>query len=290
MSVFDFIQKHRQANSSLGQIAKDGLHEVEGKVNSQKPVAPTHLPSQKALVESLFDTDETVWLFFFDAGRYDLFDQLVWDYFGGDLRRCYNGGLGYTGDWAMRHLQCEFGNRGLFSWMPMRALKNVPYNGRKHFAVAPDIQTDLDTHEQLAALGYAQRQTSANINISPRKVNEAVRKHKADLNGGVIRYLKPHPPFTGLEEMTAENTKMIKTRRALEDGTLTYAELTQAYRETYKVAFEHAMKLIPDLDGKVIITADHGTCLTCGQLFHGRNHDPHDHLTHVPWFELDYIV
>lgn len=38
------------------------------------------------------------------------------------------------------------------------------------------------------------------------------------------------------------------------------------------------------------ITHDHGTCLACGQLFHGRRLEMHDHLTTVPWFEVEGLA
>lgn len=64
-------------------------------------------------------------------------------------------------------------------------------------------------------------------------------------------------------------------------------ELNQTVNiETYKVGLEAATELVPDLPGRVILTADHGTCLSCGQLFHGRHLDKHDHLTVVPWMEV----
>jgi len=290
MSLTEFLSKHKGAEAPISKYVKNGVSELHTKLNDETRHPPEHIDSQLELITDLFDTQETVWLFFFDAGRYDMFEQLVWDYFDGDLKRCYNGGVGYTGDWAVRHLSQDFGNRGLFSWVPLRGLVDVSYDGRNWFDTVPDIQSEKDTQEQLAALGYAERTTEETFDISPQYVNRSVREHSDEINGGVVRYLKPHPPFEGLGEVTRESTKTIKTKQALEDKQLTYSELTHAYRETYEIAFEHAVELIPDLNGKVILTADHGTCLTCGQLFHGRRLDKHDHLTHVPWFEVDQVL
>jgi predicted transcriptional regulator len=113
-----------------------------------------------------------------------------------------------------------------------------------------------------------------------------VRKYKDQVKGGIIRYCKPHPPFVGLERMTQGSSKTRDTRQALYDGDLTFAGLVDAYVKTYRQAFEAAASIVPELNGRVIITADHGECLECGQLFHGRNHVPHDHLVNVPWFEV----
>lgn len=290
MSVLDFIRQQRQAGASWTGTISKGVVEVGDRLDSGHRDRPRHVPAQYELIGDLFDTNETVWLLFFDAGRYDIFDQLVGEYFEGSLQRCYNGGVGYTGDWTVKMLTRDFGNRGLFSWVPLRGFGAAEYDGRRWFEVAPDIQSGLAVEEQLAALGYAERSTDEQIHISPSNVNDSVRRHKDDLNGGVVRYLKPHPPFEGLPELTAESSKTAKTRAALANGELTYEELTQAYIDTYRIAFEHATELVPDLEGRVVITADHGTCLTCGQLFHGRRLEMHDHLTVVPWFEVEGLA
>lgn len=290
MGVTDFIRQERNGGASWSETLQRGFLEVADRLDESERTAPAHIPIQDDLIADLFDTDEEVWMFFFDAGRYDIFEQLVDDYLEGDLQRCYNGGVAYTGDWTVRHLSRDFGNRALFSWVPLRGFGAADYDGRNWFSEAPDIQADIQIQEQLAALGYAERETDEDIHISPSKVNESVRNHKEDLNGGVVRYLKPHPPFDGLPELTSESTKTAKTRAALEAGELSYEDLTQAYIDTYRIAFEHAVEIIPELEGRVVITADHGTCLSCGQLFHGRRLEMHDHLTIVPWFEVEGVA
>jgi len=290
MSVLDFI---RQRSNRPQSIVTDGLAEVHRRVDDTDRQRPAHVPDQRERIRALFDTEETVWLLFFDAGRFDLFDQLVGDYFEGELSRVYNGGIGYTGDWAVRHLTDDFGNRGLFSWVPLRGFGAADYDGREHFAVSPDIQPETAVHEQLAALGYAEHQEEGGDrpHVSPEFVNESVRHHKHRLDGGVVRYLKPHPPFAGLDGLTSESTKTRKTRDALAAGDLSHADLADAYVDTYRIAFRHAHELVADLDGRVVITADHGSCLgDCGQLFHGRRLEMHDHLTVVPWFEVDGLA
>jgi len=288
MSLNDILSQVKQSDARIATHAKDAIKQIAvktGAIESRTP--PTHLPDQRGLIHELFDTDKQVWLFFFDAGRYDFFDRLVWDYFTGELQRCYNGGIGYTGDWADRNLRYDFGNRGLYSWLPLREHQGE-YDGRNYFDEAPDIVGDKEQEERLAALGYTTSNVERTYEISPQFVNEAVTN--STMNGGIIRYLKPHPPFDGLESLTSESTKTAETQEALANGELSYAELTAAYVDTYKTAFEHAQELIPELDGKIVITSDHGTCLHCGQLFHGRNHAKHDHLTVMPWFRMDGIV
>jgi hypothetical protein len=118
-------------------------------------------------------------------------------------------------------------------------------------------------------------------------VNRSVREHAGEIDGGVVRYIKPHPPLTGLESMTTGKGKAARVRSALDRGDLTYAELASAYIDTYREGLAAAADLVADLPGTVALTADHGTCLYCGQLFHGRNFEKHDHLTTVPWLVVE---
>ena len=250
---------------------------------------PRHLPDQRGLIQELFRDTDPVWLLVLDAGRYDFFDQLVDEYFEGDLRRCWNGSIGYTGDWFERNISDTYPEQGLYSWLPLREQQG-PYDGRDHFTYAPDIGGSNDVEQRLAALGYQDGAVADGCQDEPAAVNQAVRERPSHIEGGVVRYLKPHPPFDGLEDITSTASKTERTQRALDDGEISYAGLTAAYEITYRTGFEYARELVPDLEGRVVITADHGTCLTCGQLFHGRHHEKHDHLTVVPWFEVTECV
>lgn len=249
---------------------------------------PTHMPDQYDYLQSALKYDDPDWVIMLDAGRYDIFDQLVWDYFDGQLERVWNGGVGYTGDWFERNLSQDYPNAGLFSYLPLR-FQQGDYDGLQHFARAPDIGNQVKAEERLANLGYLEAKQSFDVGVtSPSAVNSVVRD--TQLSGGLVRYLKPHPPFVGMEERTSGSGKMHKTQDALETGKLGYDELTDAYIKTYRMGFEAATELVPDVHGTVYLTADHGTCLTCGQLFHGSKHEKHDHLTVVPWFTVDTVL
>jgi len=127
MSVLDFIKQQRQAGASWTDTVTSGIAELGDRVDDTERQAPAHVDSQYELIGDLFDTDAEVWMIFMDAGRFDIFDQLYPEYLDGDLKRCYNGGVGYTGDWTVKHLSRDFGNRGLFSWVPLRGFGATEY-------------------------------------------------------------------------------------------------------------------------------------------------------------------
>jgi hypothetical protein len=249
------------------------------------------VPAQKRLI----DKREWDWILWFDGGRYDTFADMYDQYFEGELQAVWNGDYGYTGDWTEAHLSQNFDELGLFSPVPLRDFGATDYDGRDWFKVAPnyrDLSQD-EVHKRLASLGYLEMDEDDEVWKSHTdRVNKGARQYFDEIEGGVIRYVKPHPPFEGLEILTSGSGKINRAKEALEEDEITPEELERAYEETYRLAFEGTLDIVPDLDGKVVITADHGECLYeegCDQVFHARNLDPHKHLTVVPWFEVEEV-
>lgn len=289
MSLYQFLKKHAKARSRPEAVVSGAAREADRMFNAGDRQRPVHLPDQRELIDQ-FLADTPAWVIVLDAGRFDLFHELVGEYFEGDLRPAWNGGVGYTGDWFDRTLSGEYPDLMCVSWSPVRGFNELEYDARDHFGVVPEVRPDRSAKQKLRDLGYLDAPDADDENPtarSPEEVNQAVRRNLTDAEGGVIRYIKPHPPLTGLEEMTTGRGKEERVRRALDTGELDPYELAAAYIDTYHEGFEAAARLAPALPGRVVLTADHGTCLFCGQLFHGRGHAKHDHLTTVPWFRVD---
>lgn len=117
--------------------------------------------------------------------------------------------------------------------------------------------------------------------------------------------MQPHIPYLGSTAGNIRNrvnltgyryytTKKQKDNRgktwwaALEEGDITEEEIKQAYSETLDIVISEAMELIEILDGKSIVTADHGEMLGERGLIQKRYAHPHDiyndQLRIVPWF------
>ena len=48
--------------------------------------------------------------------------------------------------------------------------------------------------------------------------------------------------------------------------------------------------MIPDLDGDVVITSDHGTALNeSSYLFHARGYPEMPCLNYLPWFKVEEV-
>jgi len=215
-----------------------------------------------------------------DACRYDYFEKLYPDYLEGKLTKCCNGEVSWTYSWFSKFCR-NMDDVVLFTAAPVAVHKwkekeEGDYDPEEHFKEIPNwSEYDWDFKKGTA---------------TPLKINEVVRRKKSEKN--FIRYLKPHPPFinTPLEEITKGKGKIRRTDRALIEGEITEEDLRDAYEKNVRIAFEGAVDLIPDLDGDVVITSDHGTALNeSSYLFHARDYPEMPCLNEVPWFEVEGV-
>jgi len=234
------------------------------------------LPDQKKLIE------ETDWknLVIMDACRYDSFEKIYPEYLEGELRKVHNRGISYTFDWFDEIFDGKW-NAVLYSAAPFAIREKWSERGWTY----TDHFVDVIGHQDI---DFDHEKGSS----PPKLINEAVRRH--NWNGKrVIRFLQPHPPFldTPLEELTKGSGKIQRTQKMIDQGRLTFGELRDAYESNVRIAFEGAVDLISDLNGNTVITSDHGTCLgDCGQFYHARGFEKHDHLVEVPWFNVEDTV
>lgn len=253
-----------------------------------KDMSKRSVTNQKRRIHS----DDWDWLIWLDGARWDYFVTLMSGYVTGTLTPVWNDDNTYTGDWAEEMLRHDFDNAGLFSSVDLSEFRDAEYDESNWFDVIPEYSDyhDVSVQDRLEALGYREQSGEVEM-VSDQIVNSMVRDHLDEVDKGVIRYVGPHPPYTALEELTAGRGKIGRVEHAIDDGGITQDELTDAYYDEYRQSLKAAADIIPELDGTVVITADHGECLyDCGQVFHARGHEPHNHLTIVPWCEVREVV
>lgn len=136
--------------------------------------------------------------------------------------------------------------------------------------------------------------------VRPRPVTDAAIRYwrKPDREAGrmIVWYLQPHQPFldadwsnpfvsTAFGEGAKGDQKGVWQQ--LRDGDVTEAELWRAYRANLEHALADVGRLVENVDGRVVISSDHGNCLgEWGVYGHPRN-APLPSLKRVPWIELD---
>lgn len=107
----------------------------------------------------------------------------------------------------------------------------------------------------------------------------------------VVHYDQPRYPYLGSDGRSTVPPVADSLRDAIDarDGETTVADVRRAYRENLELVLDAVEDLLPELVGKTVVTADHGTML--GERHHFlpvREYGTHrgiynDYLTEVPW-------
>lgn len=96
----------------------------------------------------------------------------------------------------------------------------------------------------------------------------------------VIHYMQPHAPYIGSKKLDGSLYELYS------DG-VSRQELREAYRTNLERVLTEVQDLIADLEGKVVVTADHGEMLgEKGVYAHGRGLYLKE-LVEVPWLEIE---
>ena len=138
--------------------------------------------------------------------------------------------------------------------------------------------------------------------VHPSRVNRAVEeyvKEHGQPERMIVHYLQPHSPYIGdfplavavwgwmPDDFSKEASDLPAPDEAIERRAIGWSELRRAYRENLKLVMPYVEDLCARLDGKVVITADHGELL--GELGRFGHHPqwPSRVLETVPWLELE---
>jgi hypothetical protein len=106
----------------------------------------------------------------------------------------------------------------------------------------------------------------------------------------IIHFIQPHYPYLTREFGERSDTHLPdETDDALklaERGEIPRAEIIKAYEENLEIVLEHAEKLAQELEGKTVITADHGELLGENGLYGHPAGSNAKELRRVPWEEV----
>lgn len=146
--------------------------------------------------------------------------------------------------------------------------------------------------------------------VMPEVVADAVRTaHEKYPDKRVVgHFLQPHVPYIGptgqdlptASSLDAKRDELITGRHAERDARTAYSLLRhgevsrdvvwQAYMESLEIAFDKVESLLDDLEGKTVVSADHGdlfgerTWATLGRGYGHAIRTPTEHLIRVPWW------
>ena len=128
----------------------------------------------------------------------------------------------------------------------------------------------------------------------------------------IIHFMQPHMPYLGdtaakltnkfdlkgwdkyhgHDSISAEQTGQ-SIWEAVKESQITHDELRKAYQESLDIVLDHVQNLVNELDGRTVISADHGEMLGERAIKFGRRRYGHPHdirtkeLFKVPWLTID---
>ncbi|KAB1198507.1 MULTISPECIES: hypothetical protein [Haloferax] len=116
----------------------------------------------------------------------------------------------------------------------------------------------------------------------------------------IVHFMQPHIPYIGeTAEQVRRDVDISRFRvgsrwwDAMEAGEISREQTHEAYVESLDIVLEHVASLLEQVDGKTVITADHGELLGERLVPFGPPHYGHPpihtaKLRTVPWFEPEF--
>lgn len=222
-------------------------------------------------------------LIILDACRYDLFDEV--NHIGGQLSAVISGGSSTSG-----FLQHNFGGEVYDDSVYVTANPQVTRHkiGRR-FVHCTRLWEEFWDDELRTVLPDAVTDNAITVN--------EMYPHKRM----IIHYIQPHYPFIGdigqeVEhgEVTGDGVitrerKFPSAWEQLRRGSVTRQWVQEAYKENLEIVLPQVERLINLLDGKSVITSDHGNSFGKMGVFGHPGGIYLNSLVTVPWLEIDAV-
>jgi len=218
------------------------------------------------------------YLIVLDACRYDVFEEVYdeLDWLEGDLSKKTSRGS-MSIEWLNRNFTDYYGDTVYLSANTFVSSVDIdPHYGRKEF--------DSSEHfYDVKALYMNDELKEGNVTTPESVTKEAIEAADEYPNKRLIlHYMQPHEPYIGEDYYAPE-----KLLRELHREGKSFDEIKKYYKANLVRALESVRELMEDLDGKFVITSDHG------ELFgeYGMHTHPHSvyvpELVEVPWLEIE---
>lgn len=225
------------------------------------------------------------YLIILDACRYDDFEKVHPKYLEGELHKRNSRGSATT-EWLLRNFKDYYEDVIYISANPNCSdYHRHGFKGTDHFYKVENVwkygwNEDIDT-------------------VLPNTVTEAALKLRNAYPDKkmIIHYIQPHGPWIGktkvLLDKVGDPTLVvvdgrwkvdIKAWRLAEEGRLDIKLLRQATLDNLELVLEEVQKLIGKLDGKIVVTSDHGEAFGEKFVFGHSSGIYTKELTEIPWF------
>lgn len=218
------------------------------------------------------------YLIVLDACRYDIFEEVYdeLDWLKGDLSKKISRGS-MSIEWLNRNFTDYYGDVVYISANTFVSPVDMdPHYGRKEFDPTEHFYDLIPMYDK-------KEYREGNVTKPEAMTEKAVEASKKYPNKRfIIHYMQPHEPYLGEDYYAPE-----KLLRELRREGKSFDELKKYYKANLIRALESVKSLIAAVDGKVVITSDHG------ELFgeYGMHTHPHSvyvsELIDIPWLEIN---
>lgn len=243
------------------------------------------MKSQKKLIHNT----EWDYLLILDACRYDLFEKKFENYFDGDLSAARSEGSN-TVEWITKTFPSHYdityiaGNAFINS-RGVKGLFIAEYSNQYPDYLATDhFERIIDTWEW----GYDKEKET----VLPSAVNQDLRRYHDDKV--LAHYIQPHFPWArGDQEIETERERRKGFQGKVSDPRFSRIflyekfgenKVREAYIDNLELVLEGVSRVLKDLKGRIIISADHGEFLSGSRSHPPCRDDPE--LRIVPWCEI----
>jgi len=224
-------------------------------------------------------------LIILDACRYDTFEEHT--RFEGKVQKVVS-----AGNYSWEFMNANFVGKELHDTIYVTA---NPYSARINESVFFKLISLIDDWDENTGTVLPGDVTEKAIEVAEDHPNKRL----------IIHYMQPHEPHLGSIQNDFAQTGFNKYHgmgvqpvqkegisiwNAVRKGLITSERLHESYVENLQIAEEAVESLVSNLNGKTVITADHGENLgerVLGKSFYGHGKQTPE-CRFVPWLELDY--
>lgn len=218
-------------------------------------------------------------LIILDTARFDYFIDEYKDYLDGELYKAVTPLSATIG--TLSETFTDFYDLTYFSAMPIINSKKVPFPGHSrfdwepwnHFSHIVDIW-DFGWDDELNT-------------TPPDSVNRTIEDGYSDCDRCIIHYCQPHGNWIAEPKIFIKDGELGTVTERVKRGEIPPDKVKKAYRANLRLALDYASDLVSKLDGRIVVTGDHGELL--GEYgIYGQHplYLPAPELRIVPWLEV----
>lgn len=163
--------------------------------------------------------------------------------------------------------------------------------------LSTDINAELHRFINLQSGNYAVEWAVKDLRVvDPSSVTKLAKRYSDEYPSKrlIVHYLQPHHPFVGDFGMDTFNYQSTSLYEVFEkSNSESRDDLRRAYAENLDIVLDEVSRLLPELDGKTVITADHGEMLGERHSFipvrdYGHHQGIYNQQTvDVPWMTIN---